>query len=70
MLDYSPEDNHTALGNTSLPQTLTSLLRGALGGNPIPDDAHTVVVFEIFRVAANFCMDHGVSYWLLLLCAI
>jgi hypothetical protein len=58
-LSYLSEDNHTVLGNTSLPQTLTSLLKEALNGATVPDDAHASAVFEIFRVAANLCNDHG-----------
>jgi hypothetical protein len=55
----STVDNHTALGKTSLPQTLTSLLKLALHGSVIPDVAYSPAVFEVLRVAANLCMDHG-----------
>jgi hypothetical protein len=55
------EDNHTALGKTLLPQTLTSLLKAALGGASIPDETRTSAVFEVLRVSANLCMDHGKS---------
>jgi hypothetical protein len=55
------EGTHTALGKTLLPQTLTLLLKAALGGSPIPDDYRTGVVSEILRVAANLCVDHGKS---------
>jgi len=55
----SLEDNHSILGQTELPQSLTSLLSLALNGAHIPDTSHTSVVLEILRVGANFCMDHG-----------
>lgn len=52
-------DNHTVLGRTALPQSLTSLFTLSLQGGAIPNDNFTSVVFEILRVAANICMDHG-----------
>lgn len=52
-------DNHSILGQTDLPQSITSLLSLALNGAHIPDINHTSVVLEILRVGANFCMDHG-----------
>jgi hypothetical protein len=52
-------DNHSILGQTELPQSLTSLLSLALNGAHIPDVSRTSVVLEILRVGANFCMDHG-----------
>jgi hypothetical protein len=57
--DISSEDNHTALGATPLPRTLTSLLKLALNDSTVVDTPHAAVVFELFRVAANLCMDHG-----------
>ncbi|KAJ7685139.1 hypothetical protein DFH06DRAFT_1157579 [Mycena polygramma] len=53
-----PVDNHTALGQTPLPQTLATLLTSALHGSTIPALPHIPVVFELLRVAANLCMDH------------
>ncbi|KIJ69418.1 hypothetical protein HYDPIDRAFT_80271 [Hydnomerulius pinastri MD-312] len=53
-----PEDNHTILGQTTLPQDLTSLLSKALSASSIPDDAHAPAVFEILRVGANLCVEH------------
>jgi len=53
-----PIDNHTILGKTALPQSLTSLFTLALHGSGYPDDKYTSVVFELLRVAANICMDH------------
>jgi len=53
-----PVDNHSVLGRTALPQSLTSLFTLALHGSATPSDSFTPVVFEILRVAANFCMDH------------
>lgn len=54
-------DNHSVLGRTTLPQSLTSLFTLALHGSAILSNSFTSVVFEILRVAANFCMDHGKS---------
>ncbi|KAJ7156022.1 hypothetical protein C8R43DRAFT_922335 [Mycena crocata] len=53
-----PVDNHTALGQTPLPQTLTTLLTAALHGATIPALPYIPVVFELLRVSANLCMDH------------
>ncbi|OJA21616.1 hypothetical protein AZE42_01687 [Rhizopogon vesiculosus] len=53
-----PEDNHTTLGKTLLPQNLTTLLTSALNGTVIPDADHTAPVFEILRVGANLCVEH------------
>ncbi|KAI0695924.1 hypothetical protein BC835DRAFT_1533592 [Cytidiella melzeri] len=51
-------EQQSALGKTLLPQTLTSLLKGATHGSPIPGPDQKAAVFEILRVAANLCMDH------------
>lgn len=53
-----PVDNHSVLGRTALPQSLTSLFTLALHGSATPSDSFTSVSFEILRVTANFCMDH------------
>ncbi|KAF5381116.1 hypothetical protein D9615_003916 [Tricholomella constricta] len=53
-----PDDNHSILGRTALPITLTSLFTLSLHGSGVPDDKYTSVVFELLRVAANICMDH------------
>ncbi|KAL5533312.1 hypothetical protein ACEPAF_5088 [Sanghuangporus sanghuang] len=53
-----PLDEHTALGKTLLPQTISSLLKTALEGSRIPDDARAPAVLELLRVSANLCMDH------------
>jgi len=50
------------LGNTLLPQNLTTLLTSALNGTLIPDACRTAPVFEILRVGANLCVEHGKSY--------
>lgn len=52
-------DNHSILGQTELPQSLTSLLSLALNGAHTPDINHASAVLEILRVGANFCMNHG-----------
>ncbi|KAK0210706.1 hypothetical protein DFS33DRAFT_1250370 [Desarmillaria ectypa] len=53
-------DIHTALGKTSLSQTLTDLLGLELHDtrSSIPEDFYTKPVLEILRVGANLCMDH------------
>ena len=48
-------EQQTALGQTLLPQTLTSLLKGALNDTANSKSA----INELLRVAANLCMDHG-----------
>ncbi|KAJ7452474.1 hypothetical protein B0H11DRAFT_293903 [Mycena galericulata] len=53
-----PVDNHTALGQTPLPQSLTALLTSALHGSTIPAVPYVPAVFELLRVSANLCMDH------------
>ncbi|CCL99147.1 uncharacterized protein FIBRA_01162 [Fibroporia radiculosa] len=52
-------DQQTALGKTLLPQTLNSLLKVAINGAAVPDSACKPAIYEILRVAANLCMDHG-----------
>ena len=56
---FSVADNHTILGNTELPQTLTSLLASALQGSHFPVENRTTPVLEVLRAGANLCMDHG-----------
>ncbi|KAG1756831.1 uncharacterized protein EDB91DRAFT_1094661 [Suillus paluster] len=53
-----PEDNHTMLGKSLLPQNLTTLLGSALNGTLIPGASRTAPVFEILRVGANLCVEH------------
>ena len=57
--DVLSVDNHSILGQTDLPQSLTSLLSLALNGAHIPDIDRTSAVLEILRVGANLCMNHG-----------
>ena len=52
-------DDHTVLGKTMLPQTLSALLQAASQGGEIPDDEHAPAIFELLRVGANLCMDHS-----------
>lgn len=52
-------DNHTLLGRSPLPTTLTNLLSLALHGAPVPDLTYTAPVNELLRVAANLSMDHS-----------
>ena len=54
-------DNHTLLGRSPLPTTLTNLLSLALHGSPVPDLAYSPAVNELLRVAANLSMDHSKS---------
>ncbi|KAJ3525511.1 hypothetical protein NM688_g8391 [Phlebia brevispora] len=51
-------EQQTALGKTLLPQTLTSLLKGAIDGDSIPATPQKRAIFELLRVGANLCMDH------------
>lgn len=53
-----PDDNHTMLGKTLLPQNLTTLLSSALNGALIPGASRIAPVFEILRVGANLCVEH------------
>lgn len=66
-------DNHTVLGQSELPEILTGLLtqasRGNLNGESgnngatksgIPSSpASAAAAYELLRVGANLCMDHG-----------
>ena len=58
-------ERQTALGKTLLPQTLTSLLKGATDGAAVPKPTQKPAIFELLRVGANLCMDHGTSIDLL-----
>ncbi|KAJ7063257.1 hypothetical protein C8F01DRAFT_1132210 [Mycena amicta] len=53
-----PVDNHTPLGQTSLPQALTTLLASALQGSSTPTSSRVPAAFELLRVSANLCIDH------------
>ncbi|TFK76491.1 hypothetical protein BDN72DRAFT_885218 [Pluteus cervinus] len=56
-----PIDNHTALGNTALPQTISSLLELAIDKTDrraVPSPGRVNVVIELLRLGANLCMDH------------
>lgn len=55
-------EQQTTLGRTLLPQTLTSLLKGAIVNGSIPEGDQKSAVYEILRVAANLCMDHGTPF--------
>ncbi|PIL23899.1 hypothetical protein GSI_13650 [Ganoderma sinense ZZ0214-1] len=51
-------EQQTALGQTLLPQTITSLLKGALNDSQSSGAVCKPAIFELLRVAANLCMDH------------
>ena len=53
-------DEHTALGQTPLPRTLTALINEALAPSS-PSGPALSAVFELLRTSANLCMDHGAS---------
>lgn len=53
------DDQHTALGQTPLPQTLNTLLKATFHGEKTPPSDKRGAIFEILRVGANLCMDHG-----------
>lgn len=61
-----PEDHHEIVGATSLPQTLTTLLDASREGTSekgkpsrIPQPVASPAAYELLRVGANLCMDHG-----------
>ncbi|KAI0316683.1 hypothetical protein OF83DRAFT_1193499 [Amylostereum chailletii] len=55
----SPEfDNQAALGETTLPAALTSVIKSAIGGSRTPHPTCLSSVYEVLRVAANLCMDN------------
>jgi hypothetical protein len=47
------------LGKTLLPQTLCTLLKNSFHGTKTPNPDKSGAVYEILRVGANLCMDHG-----------
>ncbi|KAI0336426.1 hypothetical protein GY45DRAFT_1238667 [Cubamyces sp. BRFM 1775] len=51
-------EQQTALGQTLLPQTLTSLLKSATSDVQSSGSTCKPAIFELLRVAANLCMDH------------
>ncbi|TBU50670.1 hypothetical protein BD309DRAFT_944442 [Dichomitus squalens] len=51
-------EQQTALGQTLLPQTLTSLLKSTLNDSQGSGAVCKPAIFELLRVAANLCMDH------------
>lgn len=51
-------DQHTLLGKGALPGSIVSLLSIAYK-DKAPDQSIKNAVFELFRLAANLCMDHG-----------
>ncbi|KAA1469477.1 hypothetical protein DENSPDRAFT_835109 [Dentipellis sp. KUC8613] len=54
-------DNHTVLGASQLPQTLTSILKASITGPRIEDESKLAAVYQALRVGANLCMDHDVN---------
>lgn len=52
-------DEHSALGQTPLPRTLTALINEALAAPSVPSGAALSAIYELLRTSANFCMDHG-----------
>lgn len=59
------EDHHGIVGATSLPQTLTTLLNNSRRATEeqksarIPQKIAISAAYELLRVGANVCMDHG-----------
>jgi len=51
-------DLHSVLGKGTLPSSIVALLSKAFKEG-IPNQAATLASFELFRLAANLCMDHG-----------
>jgi hypothetical protein len=56
------DDNQTELGKTKLPAALTVALKSFLDSQSTPQPDTLSAIYEILRVAANLCMDHGKSY--------
>jgi len=44
-----------------LPAVLTAILKDALRGLRVPDVSHLPALYEVLRVGANLCVDHGVT---------
>ena len=61
ILRRSKVEQQTALGQTLLPQTLNGLLKGATAGASAPDHGRKQAIYEILRIGANLCRDHGES---------
>ncbi|KAI0361987.1 hypothetical protein OH77DRAFT_1389137 [Trametes cingulata] len=59
-------EQQTALGKTLLPQTLNSLLKGAISDTGNSGSACKAAIYEVLRVAANLCMDHDSNRGVLL----
>ncbi|KAH9934795.1 uncharacterized protein B0H18DRAFT_978305 [Fomitopsis serialis] len=51
-------EQQTLLGQSVLPQTITSLFKTAFAGSEIPNPRSKAAVYELLRVGANLCMDH------------
>ncbi|KAF8520236.1 hypothetical protein BU17DRAFT_46922 [Hysterangium stoloniferum] len=56
----------SALGQTPLPRTLTSLMNEAVAGPSVPLGPALSAIYELLRTSANFCMDHDGNRQLLL----
>lgn len=52
-------DEHTALGRTLFPQTLTKLLIAAGEDDGSNDEVRRLAMYELLRIGANLCVDHG-----------
>lgn len=52
-------DNHTVLGQTSLPRSIRLLLTMASRDAPVPTGTRAAAALELIRVSANFCIDNS-----------
>ncbi len=55
------DDTQTALGNTELPAVLAAIVKDVLRGLRVPDVSHLPALYEVLRVGANVCVDHGAA---------
>lgn len=64
---FMTEDYHGIVGATPLPRTLTTLLNNSRGTSDGGKSARTPqriaasAAYELLRVGANLCMDHGMA---------
>lgn len=55
------DDTQTALGDSELPAVLAAIVKDVLRGLRVPDVSHLPALYEVLRVGANVCVDHGAT---------
>lgn len=58
-LTSTTDDNQTALGQGGVPNALNAVAKAALSSSATPKSEYLPALYEVLRVAANLCMDHG-----------